>query len=79
MNNVFNQTGQKVNNQVNVQFGINWQPINTSPKNKNIIILYVDSNYVTTGSHVDMGCWQDYDGEFIMEPDYWHPLETPKP
>lgn len=39
---------------------INWQPINTAPKDGTFILLLGDSGYTTTPYRVAVGYWYDY-------------------
>lgn len=62
---------------------MNWQPIETAPKDEHTDILLYGILVHTGGAYMDIGRWTNYQGGFWSwsaddsEPTHWMPLPEP--
>lgn len=56
-----------------------WQPIETAPKDENILLFQTETQGVFEGKFLDVdeGCWWNDAGFCIVDPTHWMPFPPP--
>lgn len=53
---------------------MNWQPIETAPKDGTIVLVYANVVFMATRLN---GVWRKWSSDLILTPTYWMPLPEP--